>query len=313
MNELRKDYILNRYVIIATDRAKRPDQFKQKKEKTKKGTCFFCPGNEHLTPPEIDRIEKGKKWLIRCFPNKFPATKPRGNPIIRTDNTFFTFSDAVGKHEVIAETPDHSKQLADLPVSHIKLVLQMYIKRINEISQISGIAYVTIFKNQGEESGSSLPHTHTQIIALNKVPKTIQEETDTSKNYPTCPYCDILNIEKNSYRRIKENDTFVSFTPYASRFPFEAWIFPKRHTTSITELTEQELIDLAAQLKHILKKLKKLNAPYNFYIHNAPKDQDLHFHIEIAPRLSLFGGFELGTDDIINVMSPEEAAKFYRK
>ena len=311
MNELRKDYILNRYVIIATDRAKRPAQLAKQPQKTKKGICFFCKGNEHLTPPEIDRIEKNNKWLVRCFPNKFAATTTKGNPIIKTKG--FTHADAFGKHEVIAETSNHKQQFENLSISHIKLVLEMYKRRFLELSKIKGIKFVSIFKNKGKEAGASLIHSHTQIIAYNKVPTLIQEEIKASKKNGKCQYCLIIRKEKRSKRLIKENKTFISFTPYASRFPFEAWIFSKKHKISIIDLNENEFTDLSKQLKSILNKLKKLNAPYNFFIHYAPGKNDLHFHIEITPRLSTFAGFELSTNTIINVMSPEKAATFYRK
>ena len=311
MNELRKDYILNRYVIIATDRAKRPAQLAKQPQKTKKSICFFCPGNEHLTPPEIDRIEKDNKWIIRCFPNKFAATNTKGNPKINTKGLIH--ANAFGKHEVISETSNHKQQLEDLSINHIKLVLEMYQKRLSAISKIKGIKFVSIFKNKGKEAGASLPHAHTQIIAYNNFPTLIQEEIKSSKKNKKCQYCLIIRKEKKSSRVIKENKTFVSFTPYASRFPFEAWIFIKKHKISITELDDNELTDLARQLKSILSKLKKLNAPYNFFLHYAPGRKDLHFHIEITPRLSTFAGFELSTDTVINIMSPEKAAAFYRR
>ena len=311
MNEIRKDYLLDRYVIIATDRAKRPAQFIKQKQKTIKSTCFFCPGNEKLTPPEIERIEKNNKWLIRCFPNKFAATKLQGKP--KTKNQKLIHADAFGKHEVIAETPNHKEQLSDLPISHIKLILDMYKRRLLEITKIDGIKFVSIFKNKGKEAGASLQHSHTQIISYNQFPTLINQEIKASKKNGKCQYCSIIKTEKKSPRVIKEDQTFVSFTPYASRFPFEAWIFPKKHKTSIIELDDYELTNLAKQLKFILRKLNKLNAPYNFFLHYAPGKKDLHFHIEIIPRLSTFGGFEFSTDTTINVMPPEKAAAFYRR
>ena len=141
----------------------------------------------------------------------------------------------------------------------------------------------------------------------------IKQEINVSKKKGNCQYCLIIKSEKRSSRLIKENKTFVSFTPYASRFPFEVWIFPKKHKTSLLTLDNNELTDLAKQLKLILNKLNKLNAPYNFFLHYAPGKKDLHFHIEITPRLSTFGGFEFSTDTTINVMSPEKAAAFYRR
>ena len=127
-----------------------------------------------------------------------------------------------------------------------------------------------------------------------------------------CPYCDIINVEKQSFRRCFENNNFIAFTPYASRFNFEIWVFPKLHLKSITEMQDEQLFDLATILKSILIKLKELNAPYNICLFYSPDESDLHFHIEICPRFSTWAGFEILTNDIINPISPEDAATFYR-
>jgi len=309
--ELRKDYILDRWVIIASERKKRPREFKKNKAK-KEGICYFCPGNEDLTPKETGRIEKNNKWIIRWFPNKFPAVSHEGNPEIKCANEYFTYADAFGIHEIIVETPDHNKQLADLTEEHIKEVLKVYANRVRELSKIDSTKYVLIFKNEGMEAGTSLIHSHTQLMTYNKIPKLVEDEVNASRTYRTCPYCEIINIEKNSYRRVFENNSFVSFTPYASRFNYEIWIFPKEHIKNITEMNEKKLLDLASMLKKILLKLKKINLPYNFFLHYAPEGKDLHFHIEICPRLATWAGFELATNATINSVSPEDAAKFYR-
>jgi UDPglucose--hexose-1-phosphate uridylyltransferase len=309
MNELRKDYILDRWVIIAAGRGKRPHQFAAKQESNAVDFCFFCAGNEHTTPPEISRVEENGKWVIRVFPNKFPAVMAEGNPAIQTHNQFYTFSSAFGIHEVVTESPSHNDQIGDLSQHRIKQLLQVYNQRINALSKQSGISYVLVFKNQGKEAGTSLVHTHTQIAAMNKVPPLVQEEVAANK--VGCKYCQIIQSEKDSYRRIMENSC-ISFTPYASRFPFEAWIFPKRHVRTLDDLNDIELEDLAAQMKHIFLKLKEINAPFNFYLHYAPAGEDLHFHIEIAPRLATWAGLEYGSNIIVNVMPPEDAAKFYR-
>jgi UDPglucose--hexose-1-phosphate uridylyltransferase len=309
MNELRKDYLLDRWVIIAMGRGKRPHQFALGKQTEKVEVCFFCPGNENLTPPEITRLEEGGNWVIRVFPNKFPAVMQEGDPAIKTDNQYYTYASAYGNHEVLVESPSHDEQFADLSIRRIKQVLQMYNNRIQELSKVKGVQYVSVFKNQGKEAGTSLVHTHTQIIALNTIPPLIEEEIEANKD--RCRYCEVIEKEKNSYRRVLEN-SFISFAPYASRVPFEVWIFPKRHVSCLDDLNDLELEDLAKQLKHILVKLKELNAPYNFYLHYAPQGKDLHFHIEVAPRLAIWAGFELGNDIFVNIMSPEEAAKFYR-
>ncbi len=312
MGELRKDYVLDRYVIINSDRGKRPDQFKQEiKQHKKDDVCYFCPGNEHMTPPEIERFpEKSKDWEIRVFPNKFAAVKPEGKFEIKTDNYFYTYSDSFGYHEVIVETPDHDETLADLPEDKISNVLKMFKKRILVNMNCDNIKYVTIFKNQGIKAGTSIQHTHSQLVAYNKVPKLILAKEHAVKKFKECPYCSIINIEKNSHRRCYENPSFIAFTPYASRFPFEIWIFPKRHVINITEFNDQEFVYLAEILKKIFLKLKLLNADYNFYLQYGI--EKLHFHIVIAPRLSTWAGFELSTETVINSMTPERAAEFYR-
>jgi UDPglucose--hexose-1-phosphate uridylyltransferase len=311
--ELRKDYILERYVIVSNERSKRPFEFRKEKAKTVSSKeCFFCPGNENLTPPEIGRISSGKNWKFRWFDNKFAAVKPSGNPIIRTDNKYFTFSDAYGFHEVIVETNDHNKQLEDLSKEDIKEILKIYALRIEELSKKENIRYVSVFKNHGKEAGTSLVHSHSQIIAYNKIPEQVKEKVDAVKKYDACPYCDIINIEKGSYRRCFENNSFVAFTPYASRFHYEIWVFPKKHIKNIRDLDDNKFLELAEIMKKILIKLKSIEASYNMELFYSPEKEDLHFHIEISPRLALIGGFEILTGDTINSVSPEDAAKFYR-
>lgn len=316
MRELRKDYILNRWVIINTDRSKRPREYTQEKPKLKEGVCVFCPGNENLTPPEITRIEKNGKWTMRVVPNKFPAVTPDGDSAIKSMNSLFTYSHSFGRHEVIIETPNHTEQLADFDVGRIKVLLGLYTDRINELKKDKRIKQVAVFKNQGEAAGCSLSHAHTQIIAYNRLASTIDEEVQATSKYKKkhrrCPYCEVIKIESKSNRKIAENKSIVAIAPYASRFAFEVMLFPKHHRNSIVELSDDELLDLAKVIKKILLKLKKLNAPYNMYLHNAPQGEELHFHIKINPRILPWGGFEHLTGCIVNTVSPEDAAKYYR-
>ncbi len=315
--ELRKDYVLNRYVIVAPVRGSRPYDFSQKifDDQSEK-VCYFCPGNEQLASAEKGHI--GEPWKIRWFDNKYPALEPTGKSVITTDNTFFTFSDAYGYHEVIVETNEHWKQLFDFSERDMKELLEVYKQRIEDLSAKEHIAYVHVFKNHGREAGTSIRHTHTQIMALNHIPHLIAEELAAVAAYERCPYCDILNIEKTSHRRCFENAGFVAFTPYASRFNYELWIFPKKHYLSITELDGYELFELADILKKALLKLRDVNVSYNLFIHNSPQPyigsgkRGLHFHIEITPRIDLWGGFEHGSESYINRITPEDAARFYR-
>lgn len=312
MNELRKDYILDRYVIIATERSKRPDNFKQPEENKNVEHCPFCPGNEGSTPPEIGKIEDGNGWYLRWFENKFAFVSQEGNPAIRTDNTYFTFASAYGRHEVLVETPKHDDEMHMLSEKHIAEILRVYSERIKLLSTLDHIKYVNVFKNQGSKGGTSLVHTHSQIVASTLIPRVVREKVEKTSKLTYCPYCDIINIEKGSDRRCYENDSFVSFTPYASRFPFEIWVFPKRHVSRMEELSESEFSDWAEMLKKILVKLKEMNAAFNYFIHYAPKNEDLHLHMEITPRLTTWAGFEIGADIVINPVSPEAAASFYR-
>ncbi|MGB9748291.1 MAG: galactose-1-phosphate uridylyltransferase [Candidatus Woesearchaeota archaeon] len=311
--ELRKDYVLNRWVIVANNRSKRPSDFaKQHAAERENIKCPFCPGNEEQTPPEIGRIPNSNSWKIRWFDNKFSAAELNGNYVIRTDNTYFTFSDAFGKHEVVVDTPEHNKKFYELDENTIAKLLKIYSERVEELSKINGIAYVQVFKNSGSEAGASLQHEHTQILATNKVPTVVDEMVNAAKSFGFCPYCQILNIEKRSYRRCFESGNFVSFTPYASRFPFEIWLFPKEHIRRMSELSAEKFLELASMLKKILKRVSELNVGYNMMFYHAPKNSDLHFHIEILPRTSTWAGMEFSGIYIITI-SPEDSALFYRE
>ncbi len=309
MLELRKDYILDRYAIIAEKRKHRPRQISHKEIKENIKTCYFCPGNEKTTPKEKGRVEFKSKWLIRWFPNLFPAVELKGSPTIK-GKKFIKKSAAYGYHEVIVETPEHDKQLADLSTKHIAEVLKVYSLRIKELSKNS--KYVVVFKNQGRMAATTLVHSHTQVLAYPKIPEAVKEKLNAVKKYKKCPYCDIIKQEMNSPRRIFQNKNFVSFAPFAPRFNYEAWIFPKKHVKNITELEDIELISLAEIIKKILSKLSKITDSYNMLLYYAPKGTNLHFHIEITPRIAIWGGFELATGAVINSVAPETAAEFYR-
>lgn len=313
MIELRKDYILNRFVLVSESRGKRPHQFQSdQREDVPEDKRFFCPGHEGMTPPEIMRFPEGsEQWKVRVFPNKFAAAEMTGDFNVKTDNKFYTYSSGYGKHEVIVETPDHDKQLWDFDEKEMKDVLKIYSERIKTVSEMEGINYVSIFKNHGKEAGTSIVHSHTQLIALNIIPPLVQAELDAIKRYDNCPYCEIIQNEKNSDRRCFENENFVAFTPYASRFHYEIWIFPKQHIKSITLMDDNLLLDLARIMTKVLGKLKELNTPYNYVLHYNDDDK-FHFHIEVLPRLATWAGFEYSTDMAINSVSPEIAAKFYR-
>ncbi|MFC2154114.1 galactose-1-phosphate uridylyltransferase [Candidatus Altiarchaeota archaeon] len=315
MNELRKDYILDRWVIISLKRGKRPTDFTAKPEKIDEKTCFFCPGNEHMTPPEISRVEEGGKWTIRVFPNKFPAVMDEEGEEIKG---LLSKKAAFGWHEVIADTNDHAKTLSDMSKEHLVKVFGVYMERIKELEERSNTKYVSVFKNHKKIAGASLSHSHTQVASVPIVPPLVQAEVDASKKYmgdhTSCPFCDIWRNETKSERVIFEDEHTVAIAPYASRYNFEAWIMPKKHVGNFDQLKEDEKLSFVSTLKKILVRLRDgLGDPgYNFYLHYTPEGEDLHFHLEFCPRIGTWAGFESSTDIIINIMPPELAAKFYR-
>jgi UDPglucose--hexose-1-phosphate uridylyltransferase len=312
--ELRKDYVLDSWVYISTGRKKRKIEFKENiSSGDDSKSCFFCSGNEKLTPPEKGRVEENGRWIIRWFNNKFPAVERKGDYKIKTADTFFTYSDAWGEHEVISETNDHKKQLWDMDASYIKKLLDVYRNRISELEKNEGISYVQIFKNHGPEAATSLIHSHTQVMALSKVPELVKRKIAGAKKFgEDCPYCSIADMEKSSDRRCFENNTFVAFCPYASMFNYEVMIMPKRHAERMEKLTDAEMYDFADIIRKVLGRLKSINASYNYYLHYSPAEENLHLQFTVCPRIASWGGFELSSQMIINIVSPEEAAKFYR-
>lgn len=320
MGELRKDYLLDRWVLIVPARSKRPQQFESRpsnhslsphplSHSEAQSYCFFCPGNEEATPHEIGRVEKDGRWVIRWIPNKFSAVEPTGQFDIKTDNNFYTFSSSFGHHEVVIESPDHGRQLADMSSKELELVIGVYKKRIEELMLKPHIRYVDVFKNSGEKGGTSILHTHTQVMALNHMPKLVRDELEAFKKHPSCPYCQVIEREKGSFRRCFENQEFVAFAPYASRFNYEIWIFPKAHVKNLSEV--QDISGLADILHNVLSKIKSLTPSYNFFLHYSPVE-NFHFHIEVCPRISTWAGFEFSSDEVINTVSPEDAAAYYR-
>lgn len=309
--EIRKDYILDRYVIISQSRGKRPHQFSTTEAKEER-VCMFCPGNESMTPEEILRVHKPDGgWRIRSFPNKFAAVEQAADARITTENVFFTHGAAYGFHEVIVETDDHTKQLWDLSVDDLSILFSVYKRRVADLLSKPNILYVSLFKNSGKDAGTSIVHTHTQLIATHLYPPAVLEELDALKKETACMYCSVVAREKESVRRCFENNSFVAFTPYASRFQYELWIFPKQHISSFLSFSDETMHDLALILYQVLRKLKAVGASYNYIFHYA-QDPAYHFHIEILPRLALFAGFEYTSGILINSVAPEEAAAFYR-
>jgi UDPglucose--hexose-1-phosphate uridylyltransferase len=310
--ELRKDYLLDRWVLVAKNRAERPQEF-QKPDLNQKDVCAFCSGNEGRTAREIGRVEHNGKWIIRWIENKYSAVDKMHHHSPKTNNVFFTSSKAYGHHEVIVETNKHNKNLWDFNDKEVNSLFSIYTNRMSLLTKETQVKYVSIFKNHGVYGGTSMKHSHSQILAYGMVPELVKQEIAAVKKFDNCPYCSILSIEKESDRLCFQNKHFVAFAPYASRFGYEVWVFPKSHRRTLLECSKQEMYGLSRIMVKILRKLKELKADYNFFMHNSPKGEDLHFHIEVTPRLGVWGAFEFATNTTINSVTPEDAALFYKK
>jgi UDPglucose--hexose-1-phosphate uridylyltransferase len=338
-NELRKDYLLNRWVVIATERARRPTDFANRKMETATSvTCPLCLGNEYMTPPAVlvylpqdDGVLKEKEqgdfryanWLLRVIPNLYPAFTPPENSayaqvIVEANN----FGQAIGHHEVLIESPNHDAQPSNATSTQLVNLVNAYKDRLIAMSQKPYVKYVQIFRNYGLEAGASLSHAHSQIIATPFVPSIVSEEMAASKSYftknGTCAFCDLIKKESDTQRQILNSEHFFVFAPYASINPMEFWIVPKRHSANLLGLSEEETEDFAATLKSTLSALKNLvnDPPYNYGIHlaiNSDAQDSYHWHLEVYPKLSIWAGFEKSTGMYINTITPETAAGELKK
>ena len=333
MPEIRQNPATKDWVIIATERARRPEEMgagtceisPEEKEK-----CPFCPGHEAMTPSEIMAYRTyGAKpntsgWWIRITPNKFAALVPEGNEDRLKAGDFFTYMDGVGEHEVIIESPDHDRSIATMDLKQVEEIFQSYRERYFTLSKDPRFEMVILFKNHGAAAGTSLRHPHSQIIATPITPMHIRHRLEEAMRYfddnGKCVYCEMLKKEKTiGDRMVSETENFAGFEPFASRSPFETWIMPKKHCSSFEEISPEHVRELAFIMHSTLAKIyKSLNNPdYNYVIHSSPcHEKDLayyHWHIQILPRVSAAAGFELGSGIYINTVIPETAAKFLRE
>ncbi|MBI1870007.1 MAG: galactose-1-phosphate uridylyltransferase [Chlamydiae bacterium] len=336
MPELRKDPVVGRWVIIATERGKRPSDFRTEMEDGTKEGCPFCEGSESKTPSEIFAIRNPHThvntpgWEVRVVPNKFPALRIEGD-LGKRGVGIYDRMNGIGAHEVIIETPDHDKKMQMHSIESLAKVFEAYRVRIKDLENDLRFKYILIFKNEGFSAGASLSHPHSQLIATPVTPKRVKEELQGAQEYfeykDRCAFCDILIEEQTQKSRVVyENEHFLSFCPFASRFPFEVMVLPKRHDPDFHTVSSNELLGFADMMRFTLAKLAKaLNKPqYNFVLHTSPVrwkrrgywttiDQDYHWHVEIMPRLTKVAGFEWGTGFYINPTIPEEAARFLQE
>ncbi|MDD5703062.1 MAG: galactose-1-phosphate uridylyltransferase [Dehalococcoidales bacterium] len=331
MPELRQDSITSNWVVIATDRAKRPENFTQvdKEEAAADTDCPFCYGNEQMTPPEVmayrapDTEPNTPGWKVRIIPNKFPAFVPEETPKIDRNGVYVQMN-AAGAHEVIIYSPDHNKHLALLSNKETVSIVAAFRDRYIELKKDKNIKYILFIVNHGKKAGASLEHPHAQLFASPMVPINITNELRGAakhfKETNQCIFCNIIQEErKTRIRVIMDTKHFLAFCPFASRSPFETWIIPKKHASHFENMSPPEINNLASIMRVTLAKLYDgLNNPdYNFYVHTSPcHSPDLpyyHWHIEILPKLTIQAGYEMGSGIMINIVRPEDAAAFLKK
>lgn len=331
MSEFRQDLVSKHWVLFAPNRGSRPDDFKHEPASPDSKTlpetessCAFCAGNEQYNQ-EISAHPKGNDWKVRVIPNKYEALGHRGGP---EKSDFYMVREGIGDHEVIITRP-HNVLTAFLPDDLLDLLLGVYQERMRSLSNHPEVQYVHVIQNHGRAGGASLVHPHSQIFATPFVPEHLHDEVTGSYVYffqnGACVYCEMILKElADKERIILDHKDFLVFTPFASRVPFAMRIIPKKHQASFIDMTDHDRKSLVEVLKLSLQKLyHKFNNPaYNYYIHTMPVSHSImtrydyrsyHWHLEILPRLNVWGGFELGSDVYVNTVMPEVAADILRK
>jgi UDPglucose--hexose-1-phosphate uridylyltransferase len=328
MSELRQNLITREWVIIATERAKRPDQFTRSRDRKPLPPhvteCPFCTGNEEThTPGESYRSNDAQGWKVRVVPNRYPALASVGERVRTVDGIYRSIS-GVGIHEVIIEHPRHDQTTALLNQDEVADILRAYRSRYIEIRKDSRIECIIIFKNHGESAGASIQHPHSQLVATPVVPSQVRDRIKDAVQFTDdtgeCVFCGMLRQEMAEKERIVfESRHFAAFIPYAALSPFHLWLFPKRHTSSFDDTSDAEIEDLALTLKTVLAKVYYgLGDPdYNYCIRSVPTDEHqteyFHWYLSIIPKVNQSAGLELGSGIYVNTALPEASAKFLRE
>jgi UDPglucose--hexose-1-phosphate uridylyltransferase len=331
LSEFRQDIVSQHWVLFAPNRSKRPEDFGQEPATPDLSSlpacdekCVFCPGNESYNL-ELTAFPEGADWKVRVIPNKYEALGHSGG---RQRNDFYGVREGIGDHEVIITRP-HNLLTGFLPDDIMDANLLAYQERMRDLSQHPEVQYVHILQNHGKAGGASMLHPHSQIFATPFVPEHLHDEVVGSYVYfeqnGSCVYCQMIMYElKEQLRVVMDTDDFLVFSPFASRVPYALRIIPKRHMANFMDMTPAERKSLGQVLKEVLQKLfyKLNNPPYNYYIHGLPVSHDLmtryddrsyHWHLEVLPRLNVWGGFELGSDVYVNTIMPETAADLLRQ
>ena len=313
MAELRWHPLTQDWVMVASNRQGRPQM--------PKDYCPFCPSFGNV--PEYDVLE---------YDNDFPALSQ--NPPAPDDvaTGFFKVKPAYGKCEVILYSPGHTVTLPELSYDHMKKLVDLWCQRFQAIRKDEKIKYVFIFENRGEVVGVTMPHPHGQIYGYSFLPKKLELETKSAKEYykekGKCLFCDMLQNElKEDKRIIFQNKDFTVFLPFFTEYPYGVYIISNRHKQYITDFTEEERYSLGVTIHDTVGMLDSLfgyRFPYMMCMHNAPVNmgdysKDYHFHIEFFPPMrsaekqKFNASSETGAWAHCNPTCPEETAQELRE
>jgi len=335
LHELRKDPLLGRWVAVMNHSRTPSDYFLPPAAQAEKA-CIFCAGREGELPPEIMSIPNphsdmtAGKWWTRVVPNLSPIFRVEGE-LGRKGEGMYDKMNAIGANEIIIESPFHDVPPEDIGLDQMARVVRTYKERMADLERDARLRYTLVYKNSGVSAGAIYSHSVSHLVSTPIIPKRVKEELDGAKQYfaykERCVFCDLIREElRFGSRVILETKSFVAFCPYASKFPFESWLLPKRHACAFQDVGVEETEDMALVLSAVLKKLRKLfiGVPFNYFIHSAPNriprknhwhtlGEDYHWHLEIMPRLLRTSGFEWGSGLYVLPTSPEQAAQYLRE
>jgi UDPglucose--hexose-1-phosphate uridylyltransferase len=319
--ELRKDPITRSWVVIGqVEAAELPME-----------PCPLCPGNEGETRT-ILRLPEHGPWQVRVFPHFRPLYRVEGDPQRMAEGIYDRMG-PVGAHEIIVDTPDHSRRLTDEPDEQIGLTLEAFALRIADLKRDPRFKYVTVFKNRGANAGEDWPHSHSEITATTFVPRRVLYELRAAREWfrerERCVFCDILRQEEKEAKRIVDSQgNYVAFCPYASRVPFETWIISRRHSHEFEVPGAENYRQLGALLGRVVRRLRHVAHGYHMVVHTAPSahhtkgelseywktiPDDYHWHFEILPVVPAGGKSYVLKEVYFNSLLPEQAAELLRQ
>ena len=321
MGDMRKDYVLEREVIVHPSTKKKTDAKK----------CPYCPGNESMTNPSLlslvardgmlQRLQDSddefvKNWSVRVFESKEPIVS------IETENTYtdrpLYTEPAFGYHYIVVASPKHKETLATIDMEQWSNVLVVVQDRLRWLYTQKGVTYVSIFVNHGKESGSNVEQAHIHMVSFSTLPPRIDEEAEATHQIlnekGVCTMCQVVTTETNGPRQILQTEGFIAFCPWAPSYPFEFWICPKKHSTSFSKITQKEINDVSLILRATLGGLTKeiKDVSFNLAFHLSPEKKNsrqIHWHIEVYPITEHWSGLERGYGVFLNTISPEKAAE----